>query len=237
MQQHLVFGLHGFLGQAEDWFACERHLDTRWNTPALFSKTAPSVKNFSTYLDDMVNSANLSVAPAAKKIFVGYSLGGRLGLHLLQDHDDKFDHFVFVSTHPGLHDQNEKQVRLAQDEEWSKQILHQPWVKFITDWNAQSVFKTKGLEPARFEKDFDINKLSSAMKLWSLGLQNDMRPVIHKHQKKITWIVGSEDEKFLKIADDLVEKKILLDVSRIHSGHRVLFENPKALCELLKKLF
>ena len=237
MQQHLIFGLHGFLGQSEDWFACERHLDTRWNTPALFSKAAPPIANFSTYLDQMISAANLSVTMPAKKIFVGYSMGGRLGLHLLQDHADKFDHFVFVSTHAGLQDENEKRLRLTQDEEWSKKILHQPWEKFIGEWNAQPVFKTKGLEPARFEKDFDVNKLSTAMKIWSLGFQNNLRPMIEKYQNKITWVVGSEDEKFIKLSDDLLQKKILLNVSRIHAGHRILFENPKALCELLQKLF
>ena len=237
LQNDVILALHGFLGQKQDWFACEKHLKVHWITPAFFTSDAPAIETFQDYIDKLVTSFLPPPGMGKKKIFLGYSLGGRLGLYLLEKHAELFDHFVFVSTNPGLLDSAEISRRLASDQQWASVITNEPWDCFLQQWNLQPVFAQHTLEPSRYEKDFDLKKLAAALEIWSLGHQHDFRPLIQKHQNKISWVVGENDSKFLSIAEDMKQKKILQDYCRIKSGHRIIFENPKELCELLHKLF
>ena len=237
MQQNIIFALHGFLGEGHDWFSCEKHLQTNWVKPSLFSQSSPTIEDFETYICHLVQSHSITKVTDFKKVFVGYSLGGRLGLHLLKNQSHLFDHFFFVSTNPGLADEKEKAKRLESDAQWAKLLENESWDSFFNQWNSQDVFNQPGLQPSRYEKDFDKKKLSSSFKNWSLGLQEDFRQLIKAHNQKITWVVGEKDSKFLTIAEDMKQKKILQDYSRINSGHRVLFENPKELSIVIQNSF
>lgn len=235
MQQNIIFAVHGFLGEGHDWFSCEKYLQTNWVKPSLFSQSSPAVENFETYICDLVLSQSFSKGAHLKKVFVGYSLGGRLGLHLLKNHSHLFDQFIFVSVNPGLLEHEEKVKRLKSDAGWANVLVTESWDSFLNQWNSQDVFGKHGLQPSRYEKDFDKGKLGLSFENWSLGLQEDFRELIKAHNQKITWVVGEKDSKFLTIAEDMKQKKILQDYCRINSGHRILFENPKELSALIQK--
>lgn len=239
MQQNLIFALHGFLGQAKDWQAVQEHVprSIAWLTPDLFSVDSLPLTAYETYVDQLIKEYQAALKPFQKKIFVGYSLGGRLGLHVLKKHADQFDHFVFISSNPGLESANEKSDRKSNDLLWANKIRDESWSQFIAQWNSQPVFSKNDPEPLRSENDFDVLKLATAMDLWSLGEQADLRSLIQAHQQKITWVVGDQDSKFLNLALDLVQKKILLGFNKIFSGHRILFSNPKELANLLTRQF
>ncbi|OFZ31702.1 MAG: hypothetical protein A2622_03770 [Bdellovibrionales bacterium RIFCSPHIGHO2_01_FULL_40_29] len=236
MQQDLIFALHGFLGQSQDWFACQKHLQAQWFTPEMFNKTSPPIKSYEVYVDELIARYKPDGDMARKKVFIGYSLGGRLGLYILRKYSWLFDHFIFISTHPGLSSFDLRQDRQKSDAVWADLVKNEPWESFLKKWNSQTVFLKTSLEPARYEKDFDMIKLSESLKLWSLGTQDEMHEFILKHQNKVSWIVGSEDPKFIGIAEELKTKKILLEYSRIHSGHRVIFDNPKELTDVIKNI-
>ncbi len=237
MQQNLIFAVHGFLGSNQDWNLSESLTEKNWIKPSMFAKDSPDIKNFYDYIDQLILTYKLNSQPLLKKIFVGYSLGGRLGLHFLKSYPNLFDHFVFVSTNPGFTEPIEKAKRLQTDQEWSTFILNSPWNTFLEKWNGQTVFDQQALKPVRSETEFDKYKLSQGMDLWSLGRQENFYQLIEQNQKKIRWVVGSKDDKFLAAAENMKQKKILLDYSRIDSGHRILLQNPKALSNLISNLF
>lgn len=241
LQQNLIFALHGFLGQGSDWASVQAQTDEsiNWMTPDLFSSSSLDVVDFDSYVDQLMEKYNTVTTSAnfQKKIFVGYSLGGRLGLHLLKKYADRFDQFVFVSTHPGLQVENDRIERIASDLVWAGRAQMLPWTHFLEQWNAQAVFSKKDPEPERREDVFDKMKLADAMVKWSLGVQEDCRELIRLNNKKIIWVVGESDLKFLNLAFDLEQKKILLGLNKIFSGHRILFSNPKDLGQLLQDCF
>lgn len=241
VQQNLIFALHGFLGQGSDWASVQTQTDESitWMAPDLFSPSSLDVVDFDSYVEQLMEKYNtVTTSPNfQKKIFVGYSLGGRLGMHLLKKYADRFDQFVFVSAHPGLRVENEKIERIASDLMWASTIQMQSWALFLQQWNDQAIFSKKDPEPERREELFDKIKLADAMVKWSLGVQEDLRELIHLNNKKIIWAVGESDLKFLNIAFDLQQKKILLGHNKIFSGHRILFSNPKDLGQLLQNCF
>lgn len=242
MQRNLILAVHGFLGQQEDWIPVQNALDislkkeTKWIIPDLFSAQAMPIFSYDLFIEKLIHKYDDAFSKAAKKVFLGYSLGGRLGLHILKKHSHYFDHFIFLSTHPGLQSNQEKEQRRAMDLQWSSEITDSHWDQFLAKWNSQSVFQLSLHEPQRLKSNYDLEKLRSSLDNWSLAIQEDLRLEIKKYQNKITWVIGQQDKKFLHLAEDLKQKKILLNFNRIFSGHRILFENPRAVSELLHKL-
>lgn len=228
-----IYALHGFLGLSRDWVGVFNHPEFQNHQvirPSFFSDSHFADLDIQTFIDDVrrhQEDQNFS-----RKIFVGYSLGGRLGLQLLEAAPDLFDHYFFVSTHPGLQHNSEKNERLKSDKMWLDQLQKLPWEEFVQKWNAQGVL-TSSSASVRASSEFIKTQLEKGLTQLSLGHQKDYSSLIQKHQNKITWVVGQKDSKFLSIADDLQQKKILLNMKRIFSGHRILVDAPKALQELL----
>lgn len=242
LQSNLIFALHGFLGAGSDWESVESalknlNLDCIWIKPNMFFENSQDIQAFDIYVDKLMKQFHSDLkSNCKKKIFVGYSLGGRIGMHLLKNYSEIFDHFVFVSSNPGLTDENEKVIRLQSDLAWADKLLKLDWDLFLKEWNAQPVFSGQLNEPPRQEAQYDKCKLSQSLDSWSLARQSDMRNLIQAKQNKITWIVGSLDHKFLNLAEDLKQKKILLSYNKIFSSHRILFNKPNELALLIQNL-
>lgn len=224
MQKAIVYAVHGFFGCASDWDLIKNLLpDFDFVAEDLFSH------NSAIGTSSFVNT-NL------KKIFLGYSLGGRLGLRLLSENSKQFDHYIFLSTHPGLTDQHSKVLRTESDKQWASQITLENWAAVLKAWNGQAVFSGSGSEPVRDVANYDLKKLKLALGEWSLGRQDDFSELIREHNQKITWAVGERDAKFCGIAADLENKKILSGYERISSGHRIWLDQPAAIADLIKKI-
>lgn len=224
-----VLALHGFLGQGADFDRLKNNIDLKFIAPDLFKGNDFDLSSFESVAGQIVKQIeNIN----GQKIFVGYSLGGRIGLHILKLFPHAFDHFVFLSTQPGLIFENEKAERKAHDLLWSEKLKNLSWSDFLTEWNSQAVFMG-GSEPQRIETEFNQDQLFKALSNLSLSQQNNMNDVIRSYQNKITWVVGEKDPKFVSLAEDLKQKKILESYSRIFSGHRILFD---AQAEELQKL-
>ena len=232
---YLIYALHGFLGEGSDWQDTFKNLEQSHQIvcPSYFSNEIFSDLDLKYFIESIENQAKKSAG--LKKIFVGYSLGGRIGLRLLEALPNLFDHYVFISTHPGLMSELEKENRRLHDQKWIDNLQKQSWERFLELWNAQDVLKESKLK-FRCEVDFNRNRLVSALDDYSLGRQKNYSNLIGQNQDRLTWIVGDQDLKFLQIAENLKQKKILLDYKRIPSSHRILFDNPEKLSKAIRVL-
>lgn len=239
MSENLIYALHGFLGQGSDWNLIKKNVQKQIHvefvTENLFSPDSQSIEEFEEYIEEMSENIDEQIEDQEKKVFVGYSLGGRLGLHLLQHNPEQFDHYIFLSTNPGLSENEmaDKNKRLMTDMKWASQINEQNWFTFLKEWNGQTVFENSKAEPERHQADYDMNKLKRSLVMWSVSQQDDFRDLIKEFQEKITWVVGDKDIKYLNLAEDMKKKKILLDYKRISSGHRIWLDQPDEVSMLL----
>lgn len=153
-----------------------------------------------------------------KNFLVGYSLGGRLALHALNQNSALWEGIMAISTHPGL-ELNHKE-RLKADEAWACRFENDPWYPLLADWMSQEVFKGSK-SPLRVESDFNRATLASLLRNYSLGKQK-----ILSHDK-VHWVVGERDAGYRAL---LPEATVVPN-----AGHRVLFDNPEALKQLICK--
>ena len=235
MSNVLIYAIHGFLGNSSDWTSIKNGLKNDFKNINFVAEKLFSKEHQLDYFLKRVSSFSLF---QGKKIFLGYSLGGRLGLQLLKKNPELFDHYIFLSTNPGLPSLacEDRKNRILSDQKWSEKINQENWQQLLQEWNSQQVFKGSDIEPARELKDYDLSKLKESLMKWSLGVQEDFSDLIQMNNYKITWVVGDRDEKYCDIAENMQNKKILLDYKKISSGHRIWLDNPGAVVEMIKQV-
>ncbi len=243
-----LFLIHGFLGRPQDWSGLKRYLSAGTHlaiyTPDLFNNTnlTPQnsfrdwAKNFNMWAEGLVGSSD-------SNILVGYSLGGRLALHALEQAPLLWSRSIIISANPGFLDEEvdlgseERKVRWFQDTYWADQFLKSDWSQLMKDWNSQGIFSGGGMEPLRQEVHYSRELLGLALTRWSLSQQRNLRPLIRREAQDIHWIVGERDEKFCQIAQELKEAIPELHVHIVaNSGHRVIFDSPQAINTIIEKL-
>ena len=169
--------------------------------------------------------------PDAPCALMGYSLGGRLALHALQTAPQAWSNIAFLSTHPGLQTEEERQTRLASDLEQGRQCRQLPPTDFLQRWNNQGVLSGSGQGPS---PDYPQAQAAQAFDIWSLGRQADMRPSLQASSRKIIWLAGEQDAKFSALAHTIPGISPTLVPG---AGHRLLQQAPHSIIRTALSLF
>jgi 2-succinyl-6-hydroxy-2,4-cyclohexadiene-1-carboxylate synthase len=231
--------LHGFLGLPSDWDHIiedvkvdfdENKYKVNFYCPDYFNIPSLSPKNsLEKVADEFINCIRHNTR-ANIKVLIGYSLGGRLALHIFEKNPAFFSNLILISANPGIANEDQKLQREIQDKNWSELFLHNPWEEVVEKWNQQNVFEGSLFEPEREDTKYRRDLLGKALINWSLAKQQDKRNVIKENQAKIVWIAGDKDKKYIEITKNLYKEAP--DVHYLilpESGHRVLFDNPHEL--------
>ena len=106
--------LHGFMGRGADWRAVRADLPETWDVRAPDLPGHGAAVGLGSYSMDA--AADLALAGLAEPAdVVGYSMGGRLALHLAATHPEAVRRVVVVSGSPGLRTDAERAARRAVD--------------------------------------------------------------------------------------------------------------------------
>lgn len=218
-----LHALHGFLGGPGDWDIFPFKMQIFAHN--LFQDFP--IASFS----DWAKEFNLKAsAQEGKRIFMGYSLGGRLGLHAILQTPSLWSGAIFISTHPGLKSNVERKERLDADYLWAERFEGEPWSSLMHAWNSQKVFHGDSAFRERLEKDFDRHSLAHSLRTWSLGNQQDLSLEIQKLKIPCLWMAGENDLKFSRRTQELsfpacIKSKIAI---LPETGHRIPWQQPQA---------
>lgn len=196
----VIWCLHGFLGRGADWdFLRQAGFDIR----------APSF-----FAGDSLEA----VQPAAEDVLLGYSMGARLALHLMQGH--RVSKAVLISAGMASPEPGRQEL----DETWARRFESEAWDSVVGAWNAQAVFGGRKNPLLRNEADFDRSALARAMRDWSPG-------VLHMNLKDIAiptlWVAGELDAKYREAATRAAERLSSAELWICpDAGHRVPWEQP-----------
>lgn len=223
---------HGFLGLPTDWqqtisyFSAEKyqfHLHDLWD-----DKNKIEQLSFGSWSE----LKGKSIRPKEKNIAIGYSLGGRLLMHLPME---LFERVILIAAHPGLRSGNERAFRRQSDMFWAKKFQNQDWESLMNQWDGQEVFMGDKNRPLRNESDFDRQTLSEVLLNFSLSKQKKCDEILATNKDKIFWVYGSEDKKFASLTRRL-EKSLNQDhiIEIKSSGHSCHFDQPEDLSRIIK---
>ncbi|MDB6070940.1 MAG: hypothetical protein JWL81_2111 [Verrucomicrobiales bacterium] len=235
----MIHALHGNFGLPSDWDAClpPGLAATAWNLWEIrrHHPTARTLTGFAAWFNDRVQS----LPSAGPRTLTGYSLGGRLALHVLLDRPALWSRVVILSAHPGLTDETDRVDRLRSDATWAVRCRSRPWEEVLDQWNSQSVL-TSGNSTASPPRDAGLTEpwreeIAGAFLDWSLGAQENPVPGLSSLTTlEGLWLAGGEDEKFTAVARETVAR---LPGFRLRiqagAGHRLLSEAPDAVRQCL----
>jgi 2-succinyl-6-hydroxy-2,4-cyclohexadiene-1-carboxylate synthase len=158
-------------------------------------------------------------------VIIGYSMGGRLALQLLERH--RFRKAVIISA--GLNAPDP--ARRERDEAWARRFETEDWASLMRDWNAQEVFGGHVVE--RREEEFDRAELARQLRENSPAVLPP--PNLEAIDTPILWIAGERDAKYVAIAKQAVARLPHAELWICpHAGHRVPWEQPDALLARLR---
>ncbi|MHB8635568.1 MAG: alpha/beta fold hydrolase [Fimbriimonadaceae bacterium] len=220
--------LHGFLGLPSDWNAipCTSAAHKVDWMPMLAS-TSSGVR-----LPALAEALN-ELASDPDEILVGYSMGGRIALHMLVAQGGaRWKRAIIVSASPGIGEPSARAARAAADRVWSERFRRERWDDVTAAWNAQGAFVTDGTNPlVRREEDFDREHLALALVSGSVGLQEDLRERLAAIGTPTLWIAGERDAKYAALARECADlnPRFTYDVVP-DAGHRLPWTAPMAFC-------
>ncbi|MCA9609695.1 MAG: alpha/beta fold hydrolase [Myxococcales bacterium] len=219
--------LHGFTGAPASWDAVAAKLPGRVLAPALPGHGArpqplegwsAEIARLATWLEgEGVRGAHL----------VGYSMGGRLGWHLL-DRDDLFARATLIGAHPGLDDAAARAERRAADARWVALLETEGLDAFLAAWEALPLWDTQRRLPAHLADRQRALRHSHTARglaeaLSALGLAE--MPARPRARVPVKLVVGALDAKHRAIAEGLDAPLALV----ADTGHNVVLEAPSAL--------
>jgi 2-succinyl-6-hydroxy-2,4-cyclohexadiene-1-carboxylate synthase len=158
-------------------------------------------------------------------ILIGYSMGGRIALRILESR--RFAKAVIVSS--GLNAPDEE--RRARDEEWARRFESEEWSSLMRAWNAQPVFGGHRLD--RREGDYDRAELARMLREYSPAVLPP--PRLESIAIPVLWIAGERDAKYVEVAHRALARLPNAELWICpDAGHRVPWERPDAFVSRLR---
>lgn len=230
MEKILIF-IHGFLGQASDWKSVLGHLDLQITSHCIDLHRDLKEDDLSFATWPRAFEKWLQKKSVKKPfILIGYSLGGRLILPLLEK--GLSHQAVLLSPHIGLPVSavTDRRQRDHVNQDWARRFLNDPWHQVIREWNEQEVFKGSRREVPRMESEISREKLAAQLVGFSLGQQKDYSFLFENPQFQGLYLAGENDLWYSELALKLQGRYAGLDVKLMRdSGHRLLFDQPSAV--------
>jgi 2-succinyl-6-hydroxy-2,4-cyclohexadiene-1-carboxylate synthase len=168
---------------------------------------------------------------------VGYSMGGRLALHLALAEPRRVARLVLIGASPGLADPAERAARRRSDDELAREIESTDIEAFARRWARTPILA--GLPPElseRVHQDRLRNStagLARALRGLGTGALPSLWPRLGELPMPVVIVVGERDAKFQAIGAQMVERLAQAQLLIVPgAGHAVHLEAPRRVAEI-----
>ncbi len=152
---------------------------------------------------DLRTTADLIASTTGRATYVGYSLGGRVLLHLALMYPHIADRVAVLSTSPGIVDDDERLARRATDDQLATRLLESGIESFLEEWVAQPLFAGLALtdEDRRDRLRNTAEGLATSLRLAGTGTQVPLWDRLHSLNMPVLGMAGEHDLKFHPMAE------------------------------------
>lgn len=241
--------LHGFTGSAATWAAHMEALSNLCATVAIDAlghgeSDAPS--DPTRYSMPHVAADTLAVMDhlgIERFGLLGYSMGGRMALHIAVAAGPRLGLLILESASPGLRTADERAARVAADERLAGLLEREGISAFVDRWEQSPLFASQQNLPQAVQAAQRAQRLRSD----PLGLASSLRGTgtgaqepLHDHLATLTaptlLIAGELDVKFRAIAQEMQQALPQAELSVVPGvGHSVHLEAPQEFDSLVRQ--
>jgi 2-succinyl-6-hydroxy-2,4-cyclohexadiene-1-carboxylate synthase len=226
--------LHGFAGTRRAWDPVVERLD-----PERYTALAPDLRGHGGARDarpigfDAVVDDVLAAGPA-RFALCGYSMGGRIALHVALAAPERVERLILVATTAGIEDEAERAARREADERLASFAESATIEQFADRWAGQPLFADTPPEAARIWREDlvrnDPRALAAALRGLGAGTMAPVWDRLPELTTPATVLAGQRDARYVAIAERLVER--LPDAELVvvpGAGHGLPREAPEAI--------
>jgi 2-succinyl-6-hydroxy-2,4-cyclohexadiene-1-carboxylate synthase len=154
---------------------------------------------------DLAGGAELLGSTGGRATYLGYSMGGRLALHLALARPDLVERLVLLGATAGIDDPSERAARQRADDELAATIERDGVPVFIDRWLQNPLFArlpddAAGLAERRCNS---VSGLASSLRLAGTGAQEPAWDRLHALAMPALVLAGEHDEKFRALGERL----------------------------------
>jgi 2-succinyl-6-hydroxy-2,4-cyclohexadiene-1-carboxylate synthase len=191
--------LHGFTQTGRCWGPAGDDLARDHEVVRL---DAPGHGGSSGVRADLVRTASLAAEAGGPGVYVGYSMGARMALHVALLSPAAVRALVLVGGTPGIEDSPERSERRERDRALAERLRSIGVAAFLDEWLALPLFA--GLPAwARFDDERRRNTaegLASSLELAGTGSQRPLWSDLGRITVPVLAVAGAEDERYAAIA-------------------------------------
>ncbi|HUW03123.1 MAG TPA: alpha/beta fold hydrolase [Acidimicrobiales bacterium] len=218
--------VHGFTQNAQCWgrFAAEL------GAHEVICVDAPGHGRSGHADADLTESGRLIGEAAGRATYLGYSMGGRMCLHLALERPDLVERLILIGSTAGIDDADERAARRTADERLARRLDTEPLPDFLDDWLALGLFA--GIADAdqhRAERlANDPAGLAASLRNSGTGTQEPLWERLGGLSMPVLLLAGAHDDKFAALAHRMADSIGPNATVRIvdGAGHAVHLERP-----------
>jgi 2-succinyl-6-hydroxy-2,4-cyclohexadiene-1-carboxylate synthase len=239
--------LHGFTGSASSWKSHILIFEKRFQVFAIDllghggsdAPADPLRYRMERCVEDLVSV--FDQLGLGRVNLLGYSMGGRVALHVAAAHPDRVRALVLESASPGLADTAEQQSRVASDEALADFIEREGLEAFVDKWEQLPLFASQARLPASVRAELRAQRLhnnprglANSLRGLGTGVQPSLWDRLPELHVPALLIAGEIDQKFTAITRSMAGALPNARLALVpDAGHAVHFEQPAAFDHLV----
>lgn len=165
----------------------------------------------------------------------GYSLGGRIALHVALAAPERVSRLVLVASTAGIDDDAERAERSAGDHRLADELERGPFEDFIERWRAQPLFADEPSEVGALAREDQRRNRPDALAAVLRGIgTGEMTPLwdrLRELRMSVTVIASDRDAKFQALGRRMVDLMPDAELIVVPGGHRLALENPAGVAK------
>ena len=234
MKTDRVVLVHGFTQTARSWRPTVARLTAALGPDVeILALDAPGHGDRGDVRADLATGASMLGVEGGRATYVGYSMGGRLCLHIALASPHLVDRLVLISATPGIEDARERDERRVADDALADEIERIGVDAFLERWLSQPLFSQ--LDPSDGDIEARLTNtasgLASSLRLAGTGTQEPLWARLGELAMPVLVVAGEHDAKFTAIgrrmADAISDASFVLIEGAGHAAH---LERPEQTC-------
>jgi 2-succinyl-6-hydroxy-2,4-cyclohexadiene-1-carboxylate synthase len=226
--------LHGFSGTGRAWDGVAQELQGEGYRP--LAPDLPghgSASGFEPPITFAGCARHVLAGAPERFTLCGYSLGGRVALHVALAQPERVSRLVLVSSTPGIEDADKRAERRRTDGRLAGELEDAPFEQFIERWRTQPLFAGDPPEVDRLAREDqrrnDPRPLAAVLRGIGTGEMEPLWERLGELPMPVTVVVGDRDFKFRALGERIASLVTDGELIVIAGGHNLPLERPSEL--------